>query len=246
MTTTTKTTVMRRFALAIATLGLSCCLGALGAPGAALALETPEYTPGESYYIDEPEAFRDQDVEHERADQMSASTQYWVTSAFYLHWISPDQIIYEGEEAYIGCEAVGLEDVSYEWKVSRDGGKTFADDTLLGNEHVIDGLEANDPETEPYLFRCTVTNGDGTATLTADVHIVVLDVADPASEDGGSPAYDPDGKSGKSGGKRIPQLGDEQLAGLAAVAGAGLFASLALLLALMRPKKREEEEQPAE
>ena len=174
---------------------------------------------------------------------MSASTQYWVTSAFYPRWISPDQIVYEGEEAYVGCEAVGLEDVSYEWEVSRDGGRTFADDTLLGNEHVITGLEANDPETEPYLFRCTVTNGDGTATLTADVRIVVLDVEDPApaSEDGGDPVHD-----GKSGGKRIPQLGDEDMASLAAIAGAGVFASLALMLALMRPKKREEEEVAAE
>jgi len=56
------------------------------------------------------------------------STQYWVTSAFYLHWISPDQVVYEGEKVYIGCEAVGL--------------------------------DANGPETEPYLFRCTVTNVD--------------------------------------------------------------------------------------
>ncbi len=112
---------MRRFALALATLGLAGCLGAMGAPGAALALETPEYVPGEDYRIDEPEAFRDQDVEHERADEMAASTQYWVTSAFYLHWISPDQVIHEGEEAYIGCEAVGLEDVTYEWRVSCDG-----------------------------------------------------------------------------------------------------------------------------
>ena len=109
----------------------------------------------------------------------------------------------------------------------------------------MSGLEANDPETEPYLFRCTVTNGDGTATLTADVRVVVLDVPDPApaSEDG-TPAYDPDakqGKSAKSGGKSIPQLGDEQMMGLIAVAGAGIFASLALMLALMRPKKQEED-----
>ena len=46
-TMTTKTTPMRQFALAIATFGLTCCLGALAAPGTALALDTPEYTPGE-------------------------------------------------------------------------------------------------------------------------------------------------------------------------------------------------------
>ena len=60
MTTPTTTTLMRRFALAIATLGLAACLGALGAPGAVLALDTPDYTPGEDYYIDTPEAFRKQ------------------------------------------------------------------------------------------------------------------------------------------------------------------------------------------
>ena len=225
---------MRRLALAVAILGLACCLGALGAPGAAIALETPEYVPGEDYYIDDPEAFRDQDVEHERADEMAASTQYWVTSTFYLHWISPDQVIYEGEEAYIGCEAVGLEDVTYEWRVSCDGGETFEKDALTGNEHVISGLQADGHESATYLFRCTVTNGDGTATLTADVRIVVLDVPD-------EPAPKGEG-GGESGGKRIPQLGDEELAGFAAMAGAALFASLALMLALVRPKKREEEE----
>ena len=47
------------------------------------------------------------------------------------------QIIYEGEEAYVGCEAVGLEDVICEWRVSRDGGKTFEDDALVGDEHVV-------------------------------------------------------------------------------------------------------------
>ncbi len=103
------------------------------------------------------------------------------------------------------------------------------------------GLQADAAGSANYLFRCTVTNGDGTATLTADVRIVVLDVPEPASDDDGTPAYDPDAKSGKSGGKSIPQLGDEQMAGLLAMAGAGVLGSLALLLALMRPKKREEE-----
>ena len=99
------------------------------------------------------------------------------------------------------------------------------------------------PRLKPYLFRCTVTNGDGTATLTADVHVVVLDVPEPAGDDGGAPAYDADakqGKSGKSCSRSIPQLGDEQMIGLMGIAGAGVFASLALLLALMRPKKQEE------
>ena len=232
MTTATKTSVTSRLALAIATLGLAVCLGVLGAPGAALALDTPEYVPGEDYYIDDPEAFRDQDVEHERAAEMSASTQYWVTSAFYLHWISPDQVIHEGEEAYIGCEAVGLEDVSYEWKVSRDGGETFEDDSLVGNEHVISGLQADGSEAANYLFRCTVTNGDGTATLSADVHVVVLDVSDEPAPAGG--------KGGP--GKAIPQLGDEELARFAAIAGATMLASLALVLAIVRLGKREEEE----
>lgn len=228
---------MSRLALAVIALALAGCLGALFAPGAALALETPEYVPGEDYYIDDPEAFRDQDVEHERADEMSASTQYWVTSAFYLHWISPDQVIHEGEEAYVGCEAVGLEDVSYEWKVSRDGGETFEEDSLVGNEHVISGLQADGSEAANYLFRCTVTNGDGTATLSADVHVVVLDVPD-------EPA--PAGGKGGPGGKAIPQLGDEELARFAAIAGAAMLVSLALILAIVRLRKREEEGEVAE
>ena len=69
-----------------------------------------------------------------------------------------------------------------------------------------------------------------------------IDVPDPASDGGGAPAYDPEGEPGTPVGKSIPQLGDEQTAGLTALAGAGIFASLALVLALMRPKKREEEE----
>ena len=50
------TTVMRQLWLAITALGLASCLGALSAPSTALALDTPEYTPGENYYIDTPEA----------------------------------------------------------------------------------------------------------------------------------------------------------------------------------------------
>ncbi len=109
---------------------------------------------------------------------------------------------------------------------------------LTGNEHVIGGLQADGAESANYLFRCTVTNGDGTATLTADVRVVVLGVPELADEGDGAPAA----KSGKSGGKFIPQLGDEDLMGMMAIAGATLCGSLALLLALMRPKKREEEE----
>ncbi len=104
--------------------------------------------------------------------------------------------------------------MTYEWRVSRDGGGTFEDDALVGNEHVIGGLQADGAESANYLFRCTVTNGDGTATLTADVRIVVLDVPDPASDDGGEPVA----KSGKSTGKRIPQLGDEGAIGMTALA----------------------------
>ena len=224
MTTTTKITLMRQLMLAIATLGLATCLGALSAPSTALALDTPEYTPGENYYIDTPEAFAEQDVDHERADEMSASTQYWITSPFYLHWISPDVVVYEGDEFFIGCEAVGLEDIRYEWRLSRDGGKLFEDTGLIGNEHTLTAQAPNDPLTEPYLYRCIITNGDGTATLTADISVVVLEAPD----------------SGASGGKSISQTGDETI-GIAALAGAGVCASLALLLAMMRPRRTESE-----
>ena len=137
---------------------------------------------------------------------------------------------------------MGLEDVTYEWRVSRDGGVTFEEDALVGNEHVLSGLVSNDPETEPYLFRCTITNGDGTATLTADVRVVVLEVPVLAGDDGGKPACGLEGNSGVSRGKSIPQLGDEELMSMIALAGAGALGSLALMLALMRPKKQEEEE----
>lgn len=219
---TKKTMTMRHLVLAIATLGLAGCLGALSAPGTALALDTPEYTPGEDYYIDTPEAFTEQDVDHERADEMSASTQYWVTSPFYLHWISPDVVVYEGEEFYIGCEAVGLEDITYEWRLSKDGGELFEDTGLMGNEHTIVAQAPNVPATQPYLYRCIITNGDGTATLTADISVVVLE----------APA---------SGGKSISQTGDEMM-GLAAFVGAAVCASFALMLAAIRPKKEESEE----
>ena len=218
--TTTKNMTMRHLMLAIATLGLAGCLGALSAPGTALALGTPEYTPGEDYYIDTPEAFTEQDVDYERADEMSASTQYWVTSPFYLHWISPDVVVYEGEEFYIGCEAVGMEDITYEWRLSRDGGKLFEDTGLMGNEHTIVAQTPNDPATQPYLYQCTITNGDGTATLTADISVVVLEAP-------------------TSGGKSISQTGDEMV-GLAAFVGAAVCASLALMLAAMCPKKDED------
>lgn len=225
MITVRKTTVMRHLTLAIATLGLASCLGALSAPGTALALDTPEYTPGENYYIDTPEAFAEQDVGHELADEMSASTQYWVTSAFYLEWISPDMTIYEDEGAFIGCGATGLGDLRYEWQVSTDGGKTFADTGLVGNAHTLTGLEPSPSKDEPYLYRCTITNGDGTATLTADVEITVLKRVGIA--------------------RAIPQTGDG-LIGTAALIGALGCAALALLLAMMRPRKAEEGEETAQ
>lgn len=222
MMTTTKTEKVRRFALAIAALGLAGCLAVVQPADKALALDEPEYTPGENYYIDTPEAFAEQDIEHERADEMSASTQYYVTSPFYLHWISPDVVVYEGEDFFIGCEAVGLEDVTYEWRLSRDGGELFEDTGFMGNEHTITAQAPNDPATEPYLYRCIITNGDGTATLTADISVVVLEA--PASS-----------------GKGISQTGDETI-GIASFIGAAACASLALLLAAMRPRKCEEEE----
>ena len=60
----------------------------------------------------------------------------------------------------------------------------------------------------------------------------MLDVGEPASGDGGETVRSPEDKDGKLGGKSIPQLG------VTAIAIAGLV----LLLALMCPKKQEEEE----
>ena len=192
---------------------------ALAHPMYAYGLETEPYTPGENYYIDDEEAFRNQDIDHAETAESAASTQYYLTSAFYLTWISPDMTIYEGEEAFIGCEATGLEDLRYEWKVSVDGGKTFEDTGLVGNAHTLTDLKPSPSKDEPYLYRCTITNGDRTSTLTADVSITVL----------------------KSfGGKGISQTGDETI-GIAALAGAGVCASLALLLAMMRPRRTESE-----
>ena len=85
---------------------------------------------------------------------MVASTQYWVTSAFYLHWISPDQIIYEGEEAYVGCEAVGLEGVAYEWQVSRDGGEAFEDDAKSDKSGGKSIPQLGDEQMMGFMCRC--------------------------------------------------------------------------------------------
>lgn len=195
-------------------------VGALAQPMSAYGLEAEPYTPGENYYIDDEEAFRNQDIDHAETTESAASTQYYLTSAFYLTWISPDMTIYEDEEAFIGCEATGLEDLHYEWKVSTDGGKTFEDTGLVGNAHTLTDLKPSPSKSEPYLYRCTITNGDRTSTLTADVNITVL----------------------KSfGGKGMSQTGDETI-GFAAFAGAGVCASMALLLAMMRPRRNESEE----
>ena len=58
---------------ALAAAALTCaCL--LAFPPNAGALEADPYVPGEDYYIDDPEAFRDQDIDHEEAVESSAST----------------------------------------------------------------------------------------------------------------------------------------------------------------------------
>lgn len=194
--------------------------GTLAQPLHAYGLETDPYTPGENYYIDDEEAFRNQDIDHEETAESAASTQYYLTSAFYLTWISPDMTVYEGEEAFIGCEATGLEDLRYEWQLSTDGGKTFEDTGLVGNAHTLTDLAPSPSKDEPYLYRCTITNGDRTSTLTADVSITVLKA---------------------TGGKRISQTGDETI-GIVAFAGAAACASLALLLAMMRPREIEGED----
>ena len=224
MNETTKAIAKRLLTIASLILALACCMLIYTHPATAYALQEPEYTPGENYYIDSPEAFESQDVGHDRADEISASTQYYVTSAFYLNWISPDQVIHEGEDAYIGCEATGLEDIRYEWRLSKDGGATWEAEALIGNEHTVSDLAVNEPETEPYLYRCTITNGDGTSTLTADVRITVLEAP-----------------TGSGVGKTISQTGDERI-GIAALVGAAACASLALILATMRPKPQGEEE----
>lgn len=176
---TTATTAKRSLVLATVLLGLACALTAILPDGVALALEEPAYTPGENYYIDEEEAFLNQDVDHGGAVENQAATSYYLTSPFYLNWISPDTTVYEGEVAYIGCGATGLQDIRYEWLVSRDGGETFDPAGLNGPEHTVYGLQADAPE-ERYLFRCVVTNGDRTSQLEADVQVTVIDVPEPA------------------------------------------------------------------
>ena len=204
--------------LAAAAIAVATAVGCLALPATAFGLETPPYTPGEDYRIDEEEAFRDQGIEHEEAAEGSASTQYYLTSPFYLEWISPDVTIYEGQEAYIGCKATGLEDLRYEWRVSSDGGATFKDAGLIGNEHVLAGLTANDPETQPYLYRCTITNGDGTSTLEADVQVTVLE---------------------PSLASRMAQTGDRTI-GVLALAGAAGCAAIALAVAAGGKARRDD------
>ena len=192
------------------------------------ALETDPYVLGEDYYIDDPEAFRDQDIDHEEAVESSASTGYYLTSPFYVEWVSPDETIRVGEQAFVGCSAVGFGELAYEWYVSENGGESFRETGLLGPAHTLEGLEPTG-EGEPYLYRCLITNGDGASKLTADVQVTVL----------GASGSDP-GIVDEPKGKGIPQLGDERMIGLMALAGAGVFAGLALMLALMCTRERDE------
>lgn len=196
---------------------------ALALPSAAHGLETAPYTPGEDYYIDDEEAFREQDIEHEGAVESEASTSYFLTSAFYLNWISPDSTIYEGETAYIGCGATGLETLDYEWLLSKDGGETFEPAGLNGPEHTVVGLQANDPEEQPYLFRCIITNGDRTSQLEADVWVTVIDVPDPA-------------------GGTLGRLGDQTMTLACACMGLAFAACAVAIPLLMRRFGREGEE----
>ena len=218
---TTATTAKRSLVLATILLGLACALTAILPAGIALALEEPAYTPGEDYYIDEEEAFLNQDVDHGGAVENRAATSYYLTSPFYLNWISPDTTIYEGEAAYIGCGATGLETLDYEWFVSMDGGDTFDPAGLNGPEHTVYGLQANDPE-ELYLFRCIVTNGDGTSQLEADVWVTVIDVPAPA-------------------GGMLGELGDTTMTLACACLGAAFAAcAVAIPLLIVRRGRKDE------
>lgn len=222
---TTATTTKQRMIFAIILLGLTCFLTLLLPAGRALALETAPYTPGENYYIDDEEAFRSQDIEHDEATENAASTSYYLTSSFYLNWISPDITVSEGEEAYIGCGAVGLEDIRYEWFVSADGGESFEPTGLVGNEHYLNDLVANEGE-RPYLYRCVVTNGDQTSQLEADVWVTVLDVPDPEPRGGGS---------------QLGKLGDETMYLAHICLGAAfLVCAVAIPLLMRRAGKNQE------
>lgn len=218
MTATTSITTKRQLVLAIAAVGLVCCLMAILSAGTACALDEPEYTPGEDYYIDTPEAYEEQDIEHNRAQEMESSTQYYISSPFYLNWITPDQVIYEGDDARIGCEATGLNDLHYVWELSRDGGFSFEETGLEGNSHTVSGLTVNDPATQPYLYRCTITNGDCISTLTATVTVTVL------------PANQTAANSANQSSSSLVRTGDDTLDALIWLCVSALFASLALLI----------------
>ena len=196
----------------------------LALPSVAWGLQTDPYTPGENYFIDDEGAFRDQDIDHEGAVESESSTSYYLTSPFYLNWISPDSTIYEGEAAYIGCGATGLETLDYEWLVSMDGGETFDPAGLNGPEHMVYGLQANDPE-ELYLFRCVITNGDRTSQLEADVWVTVIDVPEPA-------------------GGLLGELGDQTMTVACAWLGAA-FAACAVAIPLLLARRGKESERRA-
>lgn len=140
----------------------------------AYALDEPAYTPGEDYYIDDQNGFLDQNPGYGEANDAQGSTSYLLTCPFYLKWTSPSMTIHEGDDAYIACEAVGLDDLTYEWYLVEDGGKTLRWVDLVGPEHTISGLRANAPDAAVYPYRCVITNGDGMSTLTTDVEITVL------------------------------------------------------------------------
>ena len=183
----------------------------------AYALDEPAYSPGENYFIDEPDAFLDQDPGYSGATESEGSTTYWMTCPFYLEWVSDDVVIYEGETAYIGCRATGLDDLAYEWYLSTDGGQWFEKTDLVGSEHTLSGLKVNDPQDTPYIYKCLITNGDGLSTLVATVNVTVL----------------------SAGGTYCPQTGDAMFYITGALAVLALIALACMYLSWMKEERAE-------
>ena len=203
-------TAFRGFAAILAAAVAACALSILLglAIERAYALDEPAYSPGEDYFIDEPDAFLDQDPGYSGATESEGSTTYWMTCPFYLEWVSNDVVIYEGETAYIGCRATGLDDLAYEWYLSADGGQWFEKTDLVGSEHTLSGLKVNDPQDTPYIYKCLITNGDGLSTLVATVNVTVL----------------------SGGGTHFPQTGDAMLYIAGALAALALIALACMYL----------------
>ena len=83
-----------------------------------------------------------------------------------------NQSVEEGTTARFTVEAKGA-GLSYQWQASADGGKTWKNSGLTGNQTATLSLEATRGR-DGYRFRCTVTDKKGNSVTTREVKLEVI------------------------------------------------------------------------